>query len=150
MGTYYETWPLLHKEYGHPMIVEAAEVWCAEHQRWEAGSIQAMVSPGAFMAAVNLNIEFAYGEHMWKLDSSTSLVDKGVCSYGNRRGRLWEVRARNASDMKLMDGEDHELAVAVLFPVENAWGLVAAHLDSLEHWEGFDKMVAEMPVELPT
>jgi hypothetical protein len=149
MRPYYESWPLLHKSYGHPMVVEPVDVFCPEHLEWESGEIEAMVSPGAFLDSVNLNIDFDYGGHSWRLDVSTSMIHRGVGDFGGRHGDLWEVRARNVVDKNLYDGANHALAVAMLLPVENSWGLVLEHLESLGHWEGLDTMNSEMQVAIP-
>ncbi|HJQ95798.1 MAG TPA: hypothetical protein VJ935_08855 [Acidimicrobiia bacterium] len=149
MRSYYETWPLLHKSYGHPMVVEAVEVWCPEHNQWESGEIEAMVSPGAFMAAINLSVEFDYGTHSWKLGDAMSFIPRGKADHGGRSGELYEVRSRQSVDKNVYDGYTHDVAVSALFLVDNSWGLVTKHLDSLGRWEGLDKMIADMPVVVP-
>lgn len=149
MRPYYESWPLLHSNYGHPMVVEAADVWCPTHDQWEQGEIKAMVSPGAFFDSVNLNMDLDYGNHAWKLDHSSSLFNRGAVELGGKHGELWEVRARNAVDKNLYDGANHDLAIAVLLSPDNSWDLVNAHLDALPPWEGQERMRSEMPVALP-
>ena len=107
------------------------------------------MSPGVFGDYVNLSVEVEYGDHSWKLGDPMSFIHKRTGTFGDTEGELWEVRSRNVVDQNLYDGAEHEVAVAVVLPKDNSWGLVKAHMDGFGRWEGLDALESDLQVALP-